>query len=158
MQIKKLLRLFGFILISELAGFVGVPATLSSLDTWYVNLVKPSFTPPNWIFEPVWVIIFILIGVAAFLIWEEGIKKRKVKQALYIFLTLPILNALWSTIFFGLREPLYAFIEIVVLWVVILITINKFGKISKLASYLLIPYILWVTFAAILNYSIVILN
>ena len=142
----------------ELVGILSTPFTIASIPTWYAGLVKPSFSPPNWIFAPVWTILYFLMGVAAHLVWRGGIKKKKVKIALYYFLGQLFLNLLWSVIFFGLHQPFLAFIDIVLLLIMIVKTMREFNNISKIAMYLLIPYVLWVGFAALLNISIVILN
>lgn len=145
-------------LISEFAGIIGSIFTFSSIPTWYVSLVKPSFSPPNYVFGPVWATLYFLMGTAAYLVWQKGTKNIKVKYALRLFFVQLALNALWSIIFFGLKNPSLAFAEISVLWYVILQTTKSFYKISPLAGKLFIPYLVWVTFAAILNASIVVLN
>lgn len=142
----------------ELVGIISTPLTLSAIPTWYSTLNKPPFSPPNWIFGPVWTILYFLMGVSAFLIWQKGLKKRQVKEALIYFVAQLSFNFVWSILFFGLRSPILGLIDILVLWVLILVTIVKFYKISKTAAYLLAPYILWVSFALILNLSIVLLN
>jgi benzodiazapine receptor len=144
------------ILICLLAGFIGSFFTTPAITTWYTTLQKPSFAPPNWVFFPVWTSLFIMMGISLFLIWKK--EDKKVKTALYIFAAQLVLNAFWSVAFFGLKSPLMGLIEIIILWIAILATILSFNKISRTASYLLIPYILWVSFAAILNFSIWKLN
>ena len=144
------------ILLCLFAGFIGSFFTTTAIPTWYATLQKPSFAPPNWIFFPVWTSLFIMMGISLFLVWRK--EDENVKTALYIFAAQLVLNVLWSVAFFGLKSPLMGFIEIIVLWIAILATILTFMKISKTASYLLIPYILWVSFAAILNFSIWKLN
>lgn len=151
-------KLITAIVFSEMAGVIGSIFTASSIPTWYANLIRPELSPPNWIFGPVWTTLFALMGIAAFLVWQKGINRRDVKNALSIFVTQLILNTLWSAIFFGAQNPSAAFIEIIILWLAILATIISFSKISKAAAWLLVPYILWVSFAAYLNYSIWILN
>ena len=158
MKVNKYIKLAIFIIILLFAGFIGSIFTTPNIPTWYASLIKPVFNPPNWIFGPVWTILYILMGIAAFLIWQNGIKKKKVKVAIYIFAAQLFLNMLWSILFFGLQNPLLAFIEIIILWALILLTIIKFSEISKKAAYLLIPYILWVSFAVILNLFIYLLN
>jgi len=133
-------------------------ATASSVNTWFVTLNKPSFNPPSWLFAPVWTVLYALMGVAAALVWHEGWEKSTVKNALLFFGIQLLLNSLWSILFFGIKRPDLAFIEIIILWVVLLITILKFTKIKKVAGYLLIPYILWVSFATVLNGAIWQLN
>jgi len=146
------MKLLISILICELAGMVGSIFTVSSVKTWYVtNLVKPSFNPPSWVFGPVWTTLFLLMGVALYLVWQ----KKKISKWFWIQL---ILNILWSGLFFGLKRPDLAFLEIIILWITILKTIVDFKKVNKSASWLLIPYLLWVSFAAFLNLAIVRLN
>lgn len=138
------------------AGILGSFFTVSSIPTWYVTLNKPVFSPPNWVFGPVWTLLYIMIGVSFYLIWVSKVKNKQ--RAIHLFLIQLILNALWSIIFFGMKNPVLALVDIVVLWVVIVLTIKSFHKINKLAAKLLYPYIAWVSFAAILNLYIVILN
>ncbi len=145
------------ILICLSAGFIGSFFTASSIPTWYAGIAKPSFNPPGWIFGPVWTILYVLMGVSLFLVIKNGFSKKN-KTALNYFSVQLILNALWSILFFGLKNPLLAFIEIIFLWFFILMTILSFYKISKWASYLLVPYLLWVSFASVLNYFIWMLN
>jgi len=140
------------------AGFIGSIFTNTSIPTWYATLEKPSFTPPNWLFAPVWTILFILMGISAFLVWRVGLSEPNVKMALIIFIIQLILNTLWSVAFFGLRSPIAGLVVIVVLWIAILLTILSSAKVSITAGILLIPYILWVSFAGILNVSIYVLN
>ena len=133
-------------------------ATASSVNDWFVTLNKPSFNPPSWLFAPVWTILYALMGVAAALVWHEGWEKPAVKNALLFFGIQLLLNSLWSILFFGVKRPDFAFIDIIILWVILLITILKFTKVRKIAGYLLIPYILWVSFATVLNGAIWQLN
>ncbi len=140
------------------AGAIGFVFTRNAIPTWYAALEKPPFNPPNWLFAPVWTLLYILMGVAAFLVWRKGLENRQVRTALIVFLVQLILNALWSVVFFGLELPLYGFIVIVFLWLAILLTVLKFYRISLASSVLLWPYLLWVTFAAVLNESIWLLN
>ena len=140
------------------AGAIGSIFTRSAISTWYATLEKPPFTPPNWLFAPVWTLLYILMGIAAFLVWRKGLENRGVRIALIVFLIQLVLNALWSVVFFGLESPLYGLIVISVLWIAILVTIIKFFRISRVASVLMWPYLLWVTFAAVLNSSIWLLN
>jgi translocator protein len=142
----------------QLAGIIGSIFTVSAIPCWYAQLLKPELNPPNWIFGPAWTILYILMGISAFLIWKKGFEKKEIKIALTVFIFQLFLNAIWSIIFFGLKNPFWAFIEIIILWLAILGTIIIFYKISKPAAILLIPYIFWVSFAAYLNYSIWQLN
>jgi len=154
----SILKLVISIIICQLAGVVGSIFTSPSIPTWYASLQKPAFAPPNWIFAPVWITLFVLMGISLYLVWDRGWEKKEVKLAVSIFGVQLVLNALWSILFFGLQSPLYAFIEIIILWVAILITIIKFYQIFRSAGVILLPYIIWVTIAASLNYSIWILN
>ncbi|HZJ41007.1 MAG TPA: TspO/MBR family protein [Candidatus Saccharimonadales bacterium] len=154
MKISNPAKLIIAILVSEAAGGIGAIFTTAAIPTWYATLSKPALNPPNWVFAPVWTSLFILMGIAAFLIWKQGTDNPKVIEALKIFLSQLTLNALWSFIFFGLHNPGLAFLEIIFLWLAILATILSFYKISRAAAYLLIPYILWVSFAAYLNFAI----
>lgn len=141
-----------------LVGFLSGFATQSSVGSWYLNLEKPFFNPPGWIFGPVWTTLYVLMGIAVARIWSLGWEKINVKIAVYAFITQLTLNALWSVLFFGLQNPLAAFIEILFLLTAIIYTTLRFKKLDKVAAYLMYPYILWVSFATILNFSIVILN
>lgn len=157
-QKVNLTRLLGCIIICQLAGIIGSIFTSSSLDNWYLLLEKPSFNPPSWVFFPVWTTLYTLMGISLYLVWEHGMRHREVKVGVFLFGLQLGLNTLWSFLFFGLRSPYYAFLEILILWAAILLTIVQFWKISRSASLLLIPYILWVSFAALLNYQIWVLN
>jgi tryptophan-rich sensory protein len=158
MKTKNFISVLVCIIICELAGMIGSIFTTPAINGWYAGLVRPFLNPPNWIFAPVWTLLFALMGVALFLVWKKGIKSKEVKMAVKVFGLQLILNVLWSIIFFGLHNPAWAFGEIVILWLAILWTIVTFYKISKPASYLLIPYILWVSFASYLNLSLWLLN
>lgn len=155
---NKFIKLVMAILLSLSAGAIGSLFTVTGVDSWYVNINKPSFNPPSWIFGPVWTTLYILMGVALYLVWKDGFKKPLVKESFNIFLIQLFFNALWSVVFFGLQSPGLALGVIMVLWIFILLTILKFYKINKIAAYLLAPYILWVSFASILNFAIFVLN
>src|SRR3990167_2174548 len=154
MKISNTLKLIIAIVVSELAGIIGSVFTTPSIAGWYAGIVKPAINPPAWVFGPVWITLFALMGIAAFLIWKKGLERRNVKIALVIFIGQLILNTLWSIIFFGLHSPGGAFIEIIFLWFAIAATIIAFFQISKVAAWLLAPYLLWVSFAVYLNYMI----
>lgn len=140
------------ILITQGSGLFGSLATASSVKTWYVtDVVKSRLNPPSWVFAPVWTLLFLLMGISLYRIWQK-------KGDLFWFWTQLLLNIIWSYLFFGFRSPTLAFYEILVLWLTILITIVKFKKVDLLASRLLWPYLAWVTFASILNYTIMLLN
>ena len=158
MKIPNVFKLIIAIVVSELAGIIGSVFTTPSITGWYAGIVKPALNPPAWVFGPVWTTLFALMGIAAFLVWKKGLDRRDVKIALGIFLGQLVLNTLWSIIFFGLHSPGGALVEIVFLWFTILATIIVFAKISKPAAWLLVPYILWVSFAGYLNFSIWQLN
>lgn len=151
---KKIIKLIISILICQAAGFIGSIFTSGSVTTWYITLQKPWFNPPNWVFGPVWITIYLLMGISLYIVWSKKAKG----SYYYIFGIQLALNTAWSFLFFSLKSPFLAFIEIILLWIAILATIIFFLKISKTAAYLLFPYILWVSFAAFLNYNIWMLN
>lgn len=160
--------------VSLSAGFVGSTFTMPAISSgWYASLAKPALNPPAWIFGPVWTTLYVLMGIALFLVWssyapadaeamagkkasadkkEESGKSKRL--AYFAFGIQMVLNALWSLIFFGLHSPGGALLEMIFLWLAILATIIAFAKISKPAAWLLVPYILWVSFAGYLNYAI----
>ncbi len=138
-----------------LAGFIGSYFTTPNIAGWYTELNKPAFNPPNWVFAPAWTTLYILMGVSLFLVWKST--KEKI-SAIVVFGIQFLLNITWSILFFGMQSPELALVNIVLLWIAIIFTIILFGKISKVAAYLLLPYILWVSFAGYLNYTIWILN
>jgi benzodiazapine receptor len=158
MDVKDILKGIASIFVCQLAGMIGGVATSASVQTWYVTLNKPFFTPPNWLFAPVWLTLYTLMGISLFLIWRQGVHDRPVQIALALFGVQLLLNAFWSIAFFGLRSPLAGLLVILMLWIAIAATIVKFLPLSKPAGLLLIPYILWVTIAAALNLAIVLLN
>ena len=158
MKIKKPFLLIGSILLCQLAGIIGSVATTPAITTWYVYLNKPSFNPPNWIFGPVWVTLYTLMGVSLYLVWVKGLKNKTNAFAFKFFLLHLVFNSLWSIIFFGVKDVSFAFFVIAILWLMIIFLINLFWKIEKKASYLLLPYLAWVSFASILNFFIWQLN
>lgn len=145
------------ILLALSVGFIGSFFTTPSISSWYAFINKPSFSPPNWLFAPAWTLLYILMGISAFLIWKKR-DNLKTKQALIFYSIQLILNALWSIIFFGMHNLGLAFLEIIILWMFILITLIKFYKINKTAGLLFVPYLLWVSFASILNFAVWMLN
>lgn len=155
---KKIIYIGIAVLICLLVGFLSSFATQSSVNDWYVALNKPSFNPPNWIFAPVWTLLYILMGISAGIVWARGFAHKSVKTALYYFGFQLLFNALWSVVFFGLKNPFWALLIILVLLLLIGLTIKGFMAVSKTASILLIPYLLWVCFATALNYKIWELN
>ncbi len=156
---NKITRILTVVVTCLVIGYFSGMVTRSAIVTWYPTLVKPSFNPPNWIFAPVWSMLYIMMGIAAGLVWNRiEFEKELVKKALILFAIQLALNALWSYLFFGLKNPMLAGIEIVLLWLMIFETYSKFVKINKIAGYLFIPYLLWVSFAMVLNGSIWWLN
>jgi len=151
-------KLVAAIIICQGTGLLAGLATASSVSSWYTTLDKPGFTPPNWLFAPVWTTLYFLMAIAAYLIWQKGIKTHGIKNALLVFLLQLLLNGLWSIFFFGLRSPILGLIDILALIIVLILTIVKFYKIHKVAAYLLVPYLVWVLYATALNVAIVVLN
>lgn len=171
MSTKHFLKLVVAIGASLSAGIIGSVFTAPAIPGWYAGLVRPALNPPSWIFGPVWTTLYVLMGIAAFLIWREYDKltlseveglviqrKRQIKIALGVFGLQLLFNASWSVVFFGLQNPGWALANIVALWFVIMWTMVLFYAISRPAAYLLVPYILWVSFATYLNYALWILN
>ena len=155
---KKILKLIISIAICQVAGLIGSIFTMPQIENWYSDLSKPWFNPPNWIFGPVWTLLFLLMGIALFLVWSEAGDNRKKIKAVSVFSIQLLLNILWSVLFFGLNSPLSSFVEIIFLWVFILITLVYFYRVSKTAGLLLLPYLFWVSFASALNFFIWKLN
>lgn len=155
---QKILKIVLVVVLCVTVGYLSGMVTRDSITTWYPTLVKPIFNPPNWIFGPVWTLLYIMMGIAAGLVWTNGSDEQTTKKALGFFAVQLGLNALWSFLFFGLHNPFLALIEIVLLWLMIYETYFQFKKIDKLAGYLLLPYLAWVSFATILNGSIWWLN
>ncbi|NAY92074.1 tryptophan-rich sensory protein [Muricauda sp. JGD-17] len=155
---KRILYITICVVLCLLVGYLSSFATQSSVNDWYVNLKKPTFNPPNELFAPVWTVLYVLMGTAAGIVWSKGFHHIWVKTALYHFGFQLLLNALWSIIFFGLKSPFWALIVILGLLSMIMLTIRWFKVVSKPAAYLMIPYLAWVCFAALLNYKIWDLN
>ncbi|WP_167848739.1 TspO/MBR family protein [Methanolobus halotolerans] len=151
-------KLIASIVICQLAGILGAIFTASAIPTWYASLEKPFFVPPSWTFSVVWTILYLMMGLALYLVWKKGWGSRDVRIAMGVFGLQLFLNFLWSILFFGLRSPLLGLIEIVFLWLAIIATIWSFYRISRTAGLLLLPYIVWVSFAALLNYYFFVLN
>jgi translocator protein len=152
------MKLFISILIPLLVGAISGFFTTSGVEGWYALANKPWFNPPNWIFAPVWTTLYILMGIALFLVWRSDADKTIKQTAIVLFAVQLTLNFFWSIIFFKLQQPGWALAEIIIMWVMILLTMLWFGKISPTAAWLLVPYICWVSFASVLNYSIWRLN
>jgi benzodiazapine receptor len=158
LQVGDIVSLVVAVVIPLVVGGLGGIATASAIPTWYQGLDKPAWNPPNWVFGPVWTLLYVLMGVAAWLVWRQGWDNPQVRVALAIFGVQLLLNLFWSLIFFGLRSPGWAVLEIAVLWGFILATTVQFYRLESVAGLLLVPYQLWVTFAAVLNATIWQLN
>ncbi|MEO5683025.1 MAG: TspO/MBR family protein [Chitinophagaceae bacterium] len=139
-------------------GSLGGIFTAPEIQSWFLHLNKPAWNPPNWLFAPVWTSLYIMMGIAFYLVWKDPSNTDSKRWAIIIFIAQFALNFFWSYIFFRQHQMGWAFVEIVVLWVAILCTIIAFSKINKTAAWLLVPYISWVSFAAVLNYTIWQLN
>jgi tryptophan-rich sensory protein len=151
MNIHKTIKLILSILICEAAGVIGSFFTSMTVKTWYPTLNKPVFNPPSYVFGVVWVTLYALMGISLYLVWQTGLQNKKKKKAIIIFSIQLIFNVLWTAIFFGAKSITGGLIVICILLWLIILTIYKFYPISKLSAYLLIPYLLWVIFACILN-------
>ena len=146
-----------FIISAFVIAAIGGSATASSVSDWYLTLEKPPWNPPGWVFGPVWTALYIMMAVAAWLVWREGRWKAR-KRALGLYLLQWALNALWTPLFFALHQPGWAFAEIAALLLTVLATLAAFWQVRRSAGLLLIPYALWVAFAAALNFTIWRLN
>ena len=155
---SNIVKLIVSIVICQLAGITGIFFTGNSMLAWYSGLNKPSFNPPNWVFGSVWIVLYLLMGISLFMVWKEGLKNKEIKSAFIIFIVSLIFNAAWPVIFFGGQSVIGGLIVDIVLWLLMLITILKFIKISRTAGILLLPYLLWVSFATVLNFFIYKLN
>ncbi len=151
-MMNKFLKVALAIVTCQAAGILGSIFTFNSVDTWYLTINKPFFNPPSWVFGPVWTVLYLMMGISLYLAWNTK------KIPLTWFWIQLALNALWSILFFGLKNPTIAFIEILLLWIAIFMTIKSFWRLNRTAAWLLVPYLLWVTFASILNASIAYLN
>lgn len=157
-MVKSFSKLIFSITVCQLAGLVGSVFTFSSIESWYNYLNQPSFRPPNWLFGPVWTILYTFMGISLYWIWIKGTKKKEVRQAIKLFFIHLALNSSWSVIFFGIHNIYLALVTVVVLWIFIVVVMVKFYKIDKKASFILIPYLAWVSFATVLNYNIWLMN
>lgn len=155
----KLLKIGVMVATCLAVGYFSSIATQSGVSEWFPTVEKPSFNPPAWVFAPVWSFLYIFMGIAAGLVWARiDFERDAVRNALFYFAVQLALNGFWSVLFFGLRNPLLALIEIVLLWLMVYETWTKFQRINKMAGMLFIPYLAWVTFATVLNASIWWLN
>ncbi|MBU1179964.1 tryptophan-rich sensory protein [Patescibacteria group bacterium] len=147
--------------LPQLAGLAGSIFTGPAIATWYSFLEKPSFSPPNWLFGPVWITLYLLMGISVYLIWQrtdKGRQAKSAKESVRIFWIHLVFNALWSLMFFGLKSPAFGLVVIIILWLLIVVLMTKFWKINKYAAYLLAPYFVWVSFASVLNFFLWYLN
>jgi tryptophan-rich sensory protein len=157
-KIKSPRKLISSLLVCQLAGLLGLLFTTASIANWYVFLNRPSIAPPNWVFAPVWIMLYLLMGVSFYLIWQSRGKKANKQSAIKLFLFQLVLNSVWSIIFFGIREIGWALVEIILLVITLVLVIKKFYKIDHRAAWLLSPYLVWVSFASFLNYRFWVLN
>jgi len=155
---KKVLRFIISIIICQSAGIFGSLFTFEAVPDWYITLEKPFFAPANWIFGPVWIILYFLMGVSLYIVWKDELKSKTRNVFFVVFGIQLILNALWSLLFFGLKSPLLGLIDILILDVMLVVTIFYAKRVSKYAAMLLIPYMVWIIIASVLNYAIMVLN
>lgn len=153
---KNIFKLIISIVLPQLTGGLGAIVTISSVGSWYQTINKPFFTPPSWVFGPAWTTLYLLMGISLFLIWKSEHPMKK--TALWLFALQLVLNGIWSPAFFGLESPILGLVVIIPLWIMIVVCIRFFLPINKAASYLLIPYLMWVSFATALNAGIWYLN
>lgn len=146
------------IILCEAAGIIGAVATVNAIPNWYSTLIKPALNPPNWVFGPVWTILYAMMGIALFLVWQKSKDSRFAQSAIYFFLVHLAFNTAWTLVFFGAKELALALGVIAVLWLMIAILIVWFWKINRIAGLLLVPYLAWVSFATYLNFAILQLN
>lgn len=158
MNIKDFFKLVAAIAIAQAAGLIGSLYTYPEIAGWYRTLERSPLTPPDYVFGPVWTSLYALMGIAAYLVWKEGLDRFRVKVALGLFLFQLAINSLWSIVFFNLHDPEGALAILILLIVLIIATMVAFARVSRVAAWLLTPYLLWCSFALYLNYSIVILN
>lgn len=158
MKIKQIFEALVAILICQAAGIIGSIFTANNIQTWYINLNKPFFNPPNWIFGPVWFTLYCLMGIALYLIWKKRNSIPQAKTGINIFLIHLVFNALWSIVFFALHQIALSVLNIIILLGLIIYLTRSFYKIDARAAYLMFPYVAWVSFASILNISLLILN
>ncbi len=157
-QMQRIGKIFLATMVCLAVGFLSSFATQSSVKDWYPTLVKPFFNPPSWVFAPVWALLYIMMGIAAGLVWSKAMSIKAKIPAIGFFILQLGLNALWSILFFGFKNPLLALVEIILLWICIYQTYRYFYQIQPVAGKLLLPYLAWVSFALILNFSIWWLN
>jgi translocator protein len=155
---QKIFRFIISLVLCQGAGLIGTVFTVGAIQNWYIYLNKPDFSPPNWIFGPVWTVLYTLMAIALFLVWQTGLNNRVTKIAFWVFIFHLAINALWSILFFGLKSPALALVDITVLWILIVASIYLFYRVRKISAWLLVPYLVWVSFATALNFYIWKLN
>jgi translocator protein len=155
---SNVVKLFVSIVIPVAVGATAGLFTATGVDSWYQTINKPSWNPPSWIFAPVWTSLYVMMGIAFYLVWKSDNSEVLKKTAISLFAVQLILNFFWSFIFFNQQQPGWALVEIIAMWIFILLTIFAFAQVSKPAAWLLVPYISWVSFATVLNYTIWQLN
>jgi tryptophan-rich sensory protein len=162
MQFKNIFRFAISIIVCESAGIIGSIFTFTSVSNWFPTLVKPWFSPPSGLFGPVWTMLYFLMGLSLYIIWNSKtgeLSKQKYKKQYFILFGIQlILNALWSFLFFGLKSPIYGLIDILFLDIAVIMTIIYANRVSKYSAVLLAPYMAWITFATVLNFEIALLN
>ncbi len=154
---SQICGLLGWLMLCFAAAGIGSYFTMSEIPTWYAGLNKPSWNPPNWVFGPVWTTLYLMMGTAMWIVWRSH-SFPTIRFPIAIFVTQLLLNSLWSIIFFTLHNPALAFCELLLLWIAIALTMKSFWPFSRLAAVLLIPYLCWVSFAGVLNFTIWQLN
>ena len=157
-EMSNTIKLMVAVVVPLAVGGLSGYATARGVETWYPTLAKPPFNPPAWVFGPVWTLLYIMMGIAAFLVWRQGIGTPGVKLALVVFALQLALNGLWSIVFFGMQSPGWAFVEIILLWLAVLASTWLSWRVAPAAGWLMLPYLAWVGFAALLNGSIWFLN
>jgi translocator protein len=158
MKIRDLFGASVSVFVCLMAGAIGSLYTTQAIPVWYAGLNKPFFSPPNWIFAPVWTALYIMMGISVYIVWTKRKQSDEAVKGIGVFAVQLILNTLWSVVFFGFRDPFLAFLLIVVLWAFIFMSIVQFNKVSRNAALLLVPYIVWVSFASLLNAAVWLMN
>lgn len=152
--IKLIIAIAIPLVVGGISGFF----TVNSVQSWYLTINKPSWNPPSWVFGPVWTTLYVMMGIGLFLVWKADTSTELKKIAIALFAVQLLLNFFWSLIFFQQHQPGWALVDLIALWVFIVLTIFAFAQVNKTAAWLLVPYISWVSFAGILNYTIWRLN
>jgi tryptophan-rich sensory protein len=145
------IALVAALVLPQAVGFLGALSTVGAVRDWYPTLARPSFAPPTWVFGPVWTTLYVMMGVASWLVWRQGLARPEARSALTVYAVQLAFNLAWPWLFFGLRQPFLALLEIVVLLVLIGVTAWRFAPLSRAAAVLMVPYGSWVAFASALN-------